>query len=321
MSINSQNDDNSFLNRKYKVTFFDVQEDGQVRDVPSLEISDPTEMTIDYTMGLQCFNVATFRFLNIDRNTTSLFSGTNSKRGFRFFSWYQPNESVDNSANAELIFQGLVFSSKVYRRGTELITEVVACDAIFNLSNPKPILYFPPGASGTMILNKLQSYYQGSVSFIGQELLTKVYQRPYTTLNSSLQDILDFLCSDNSCQYSQYSDGIYITGNINKPIVVGSGEIKVISPSTGMVGNVGLEGISPQLLPIDYFSQKELNKNNPFITVSTYMRRYSPTEKVRLQGIEFFELNNKLFQIYGITYSGDFRGHNWFSSLKLYPMG
>lgn len=308
------------LNRKYRIEFFNIV-GGALVDLPNLTINGGEQVQFEYNIGLQCFNTATFQFYQLNPDTVANFAGVGSKRGFRFLTWYQPNEGIDNSASAEVIFQGLVFNTNTYRVGTELVTEVVACDAVFNLNYPRPSFTFPSGTSGTAVASYLQNFYNGTINIIGGELLTKVYTAPFSVTNKSVQTILTELCADNACQFSQYSDGIYITSNIYNNIEVNTGLLKVITPTSGMVGNIRAEGISPQLLPVDYFSQKSLNKNNPFITVSVLLRRFSPTETVMIKNTEFYEYNNKSYKVYGIKYSGDYRNGDWLTTLKLYPKG
>jgi len=308
------------LNRKYRIEFFDIK-DNTLVPYPGY-IDDTFQMQFDYTVGLHCFNTATFNIYNINSDTRSLFTGNNSKRGFRLYTWWYPNAKDNYVPNKELIFQGLTYNTITNRDYTELITTVIACDAVFNLNYPKPSKTFPSGTSGTAIINFLTSYYNGTMVFVGAEYLTKVYKAPFSITNKSVQDILSDLCSDNACTFASYSDGTYIFPNIynnSSEITISGGNVKEINRFNGMVYSPRVEGVSPQLMPIDYFSQKEVNKNNPFVTVHTKLRKFFPGEFVKLGDVGVLELNNKVYQVYSVKYTGDHRGQNWMTSLKLYP--
>lgn len=312
---------NFLLNRKYRIEFFDLQEDGTIIELTnlnsfSIQLNDPLQFTFDYQIGFCAFNTANFKFYNLSKNSINTFSGTNSKRGFRLLTWY---EAISGSPSAiQLIFEGLVFRTTTYRQNTDLITEVIGCDAIFNLGKKRLSKTYKKGTPTIEILNDISILYDGVYKFVGTELLTSDIKCDYCINNKSFDDILDDLCRDNGgISYGSIFNTIYFNDqNVNGNI---KGNTITITPTSGMIGNVRPEGISTQFYLVDYFSKTNLNKNNPWLSVSILLRRVTFADRILLMNTEFEEFNNKFYSIIGITHSGGFRNPElWQTSLKIY---
>jgi len=269
--------------RKYEVTLFEAL-DGSLKVDPKPSISDPIHVTFNYSVAPFAFNSATFSFYNLNPETVAKLS-TDQKRGLIFTCWYEGgNLNKTDASPKQIIFQGLIFKTTTYRQGTDLITEVVCYDTIFKLSKPRAALTFPANTTSIKILNNSLDNYKASLKIKGKQYLTVIYKNPTAFINISLDDILKNLAADNGCLFHISGDTLTFfptddskksQSSVKSPII--------ISPKTGMVGNVRAEKLSVQLLPIDYFSSKDLNKNRPLVTVTSLLRKVDLFDHVTLK--------------------------------------
>jgi hypothetical protein len=201
-----------------------------------------------------------------------------------------------------------------------LITEVVGYDTLFSLTKPKTSFTFNAGTTSLQVLQKVLTYYNAPTSLVGGNLLTKVYEADFAIVNQSLDNILKTIAADNSCLFSLSSSSIIFYPQDEKNVTYAPINIPiVISPQTGLVGNVRAEGFSVQLGPIEYFTQKDLTKNRPLISATILLRKVNIFSPVKLKDTEFKQFNDQKYYVLGVSYNGEYRGNNWYTVLKLCP--
>lgn len=305
--------------RQYSITFFDVDANNNITDVPNVKIQNSLNFSFSYNVTLGIFNVAKFYIYNISESTLELFASKKNRRGFYLRCSYDNADNLKNS----LIFRGLTFRVNSYREGPDLITEIIACDVYFNLQQPKiKTLNFKAGVTAREIVQTASNNVGvfNSVSGLDYLNVRPVYKHPLTFTNVPITQIFDMVAADNACVWGFDIAGFKFHPRPNNPDyqsgVISS--IPLISRETGLVGNVRAESISAQLFPIDYFSEQRLQNNYPFVTVTTLMRPAPLFSKVNLQ-CEIKALSGT-YIIFAASYQGEYRSNSWYTTMKLTPV-
>lgn len=307
------------FDRQYEFTFFDVSDDNIVTDVPNFKIRNSLNFSFNYTVITGVFNTAKFYFYNLSENTINLFAGKNNRRGFYFRASYFDSKNLLQS----LIFRGLTFRVNSYRQGTEIITEVIACDSFFNLQQPTiKTINYKSGTTAIQILQDVSNHLGVFNSVSGTDFLSGKlsYNHPITFSNVSLIEIINMVANDNSCTWAFDIAGLKLAPLPNNPNYESAliTNTPLLSRETGLVGNVIAENISAQMFPIDYYSQRRLRNNLPWVTATILLRPMPLFSKVRIQ-CEISSLNGIYF-VFSSSYSGEFRGNPWYTTLKLSPL-
>lgn len=306
--------------RQYQFTFFDVNKDNSITQLPNAIIQNTVNFSFTYNVVAGVFNTAKFYFYNLSVNTSNLFASKKNRRGFFFRCAY---DNINNLPQS-LIFRGLTYRVNTYREGPDLITEVTACDAFFNLQQATiKTLNFGTGTSVSIILQRISEYLGIFTPVIGSDFLTikPIYQHPLSFSNVSVIEILDMIAADNSCTWGFDYAGLKFSPLPNNPDYNSLGTITptpLISRDTGLVGNVRAENLSIQLFPVDYFSEQRLQYNHPFITATILLRPIPLFSQINLK-CEITALNGT-YRVYSIVYQGEYRGNNWYTTLKLTPI-
>lgn len=309
-----QNFDDSQLNliRHYKFTFFNLigQDNFTIQPIPNTVIQDSVNFSFTYTVTNSILNTAHFVFYNLSKETISLFSSTQNRRGFVFDTWYA-NKTTGNTT----LFSGLTYTVNTYRQGTDTITEVVGCDLFLNLLFKGITASYPAGTTYLSIVqNLLQKY--GSIvtlsSLSNQFLSSKTYKSP-KTFKGQLMTILKSIAADAGLIFSiQLNTITMIPKNLN---TYTSNIVQTINKYNGLVGTVRAEALSTQLFPVTYFENQNINQNLSILTVNTLIRAYSLYDKIKLESEQF----NGYYGILGLTYNGEWRSNNWYATLRLWP--
>lgn len=306
--------------RRYKITLFNALSGGLIVPNPLPVVTDPTKMTFSYSVSPFAFNVCTFHFFNLDPFVVAdMSNGVN--KGLILECAYEGGDIVKAATTYEEFFKGLIFKTNTYRVGADLITQVICYDTLFSLTAPKVKLSFPEFTTGSAILSAVLAEYKlTSVSVKGSQYLTKIYSTPVTLVNQHIDNILKNLASDNSCYLYVTGEEIIFYPNQDSPLPqVHSGAPVIVSTKNGLVGNIRSETLSLQLLPVDYFAKKDLTKNMPLITVTTLLRKVKLFTSVQLIDPENDSFRKLDWQILSMAYTGDSRGTEWYTTMKLVP--
>lgn len=305
--------DNSNLNliRHYRFSFFDLTGSGPftVNPVPDVTIQDTFNFSFNYTVSNNTLNTATFSFYNLSQKMIALFTSQNNRRGFIFDTWYANRSTGDTT-----VFKGLTYTVNTYRQGADIITEVVGCDVFLNLLYKGVAQSFPAGTTYLTVVQTLLKYYGNiaPLSTISNQFLTGTYKSP-KTFRGQLVTILKQVASDANCIFSIQLNGITM---IPKDLsVFRPNSVQTINAKNGLVGYVRAEALSVQLFPVTFFDNQNLDRNLSLLTVNTLLRPYNLYDKVYLDSEQF----QGYYGILSLTYNGEWRGNNWFSSLRLWP--
>jgi len=306
------------FDRHYEFTFFDIDAGNTITPVTNVKIADSFNFSFDYSVTTSNFNTANFKFYNLPSYVSDLFTSTKNRKGFYFRAVYDDIANIKNNT----IFQGLTYRVNSYREGTDIITDIIACDPYFNLQFARiKTINSASGTTAVSLLQKVSDYLGTFNSVSGTEFLSikPIYNIPLSFSNVSITVILDMVTKDNSCTWSYDKNGIRISPNQTHPnfSALASRASSNINNRSGLIGSVKPETISVQMLPIDYFTQQKLSNNLPYVTVTVLLRPFSLYDLVNLE-VENKELSGK-YLIVGITYTGEFRGNSWYAVLKLSP--
>ena len=300
------------LIRHYKFTFFDIIGSGssfQIQPLPNTLIQDSINFSFSYTVTNSILNNARFMFYNMAEDTIKLFTSQQNRRGFIFETWYG-NDTQGNKT----IFSGLTYTTNTYRQGVDTITEVVGCDILLNLLLGSITLSYPAGTPYLTIVQGALAKYGGIISLnsFSNQFLTGSYKSP-KTYKSQLIPLLQTIATDAGLLFSMQLNTItMIPGSLNTTT---SNAIQTINAQNGLVSNVRAESLSVQLLPVFVFDNQQLNKNLSILTVSTLIRPYNLYDKVYLQTQRF----TGYYGILSLTHSGEWRGNQWYSTMRLWP--
>jgi len=305
--------------RYYEFTFFELDANKNVTNLPGFKIANSVNFSFTYNISNNCFNTAKFYLYNVSENTVNLFTNKNNKRGFYFRACYDNPNNLTQS----LIFRGLTILVNTYRQGPDLITEITAGDAFFNLQQATiKSINEPNGISAPDLLQKVSDYLGvfNPVSGVDFLQLKTFYDHPMTFTNVPITDILDMVAHENACDWAFDVEGIKLYPRQNNS-EYGAGIIAnapLISRTTGLVGNVIAESFSTQLFPFDFYSEQRLQNNYPYVTVTCLLRHAPLYSKVRIQ-CEFPALNG-LYLVTAVNYMGEYRGNPWYTTMKLSPV-
>lgn len=307
--------DNSSLNiiRHYRFTFFDLLGNGEdffIQPISPVVIQDSMNFSFSYSVNNSILNTAKFNFYNMTKSGIDLFSSQQNRRGFILKTWYGNDNSGDKT-----LFSGLTYTVNTYRQGPDIITEVVGCDLFLNILLKGVNLSFPAGTTQLVIVQTLLQQYGGVVSLnaISEGFLNYVQYKSPKTFKGQLFSILKIIAADSNLIFSTQLNTITMIPSylsINTP-----NAIQLISSTNGLVGTVRAEALSVQLLPVTFFNNQNLDRNLSILTVNTLLRHYNLYDKVQLESEQF----NGYYGILGLTHSGEWRGNNWYSTLRLWP--
>lgn len=304
--------------RHYQFKFFEVNDSNNIINQNEV-IQDSLNFKFSYNLIPCSFNTGKFYIYNITEKSVGFFSSKNKRKGFFLYCCY---DNINNLPNS-LIFRGLTNRVNNYREGPDLITEIDASDVFFNITQAKiKTLNFPSGTTPSDILQKISDYLGVFSAVSGTEFLTKtVYNHPLTFSNIDVGTIIADIAADGGCAWSCDTQGIKLTPLQNNPLstLIDVEPTAVISRNTGLIGNVRAEVISVQSFPVDYYATQILVDNSPFVTATVLMRSFSLRQTVQLI-CEIKSLNG-LYIIYSISYNGEYRGNDWYATLKLQPLG
>lgn len=304
--------------RYYEFTFFELDKDNKLINNQTFKIANSINFRFNYNITNRAFNTANFFLYNISDSTRELFTTKNKRRGFYFRACYENPANLTQS----LIFRGLVYRVNYYREGPDIITEVIASDVFFNLKQANFTASYPKGTIAAEIIQDISKYLGVFNMVSGVSFLNKkdVYNHPISYKNAPIADVISDITSDNSCTWAYDVTGINIyplpnNPDFNAPL---SKNLPLISRKTGLVGNIKAENISAQLFPIDYFAEQQLVNNHPFTTATCLLRPIPLFSKIKLE-CETKQLNG-IYVVYGVTYSGEYRGNPWYTTMKLCPI-
>jgi len=308
------------INRKYRVTMFKMDKDsGTITPEGKPIITDPMHFTFSYTVAVSAINVATFNFFNLNKDTISKLSSGDST-GFILECWYEGGLVPNSSAN-EIIFKGLIFRTNVYRSGADIITEVVAFSTLFSTSKERVSLKFPKLTKSSDVLRQCLKKLGVAANIQGEDYLSLTYKSFFAITNRTLADILKMIASDNSCFFYITADDIVFFPNFkSEKAKKAVGAAIQISTKNGLVGNIRAEGLSIQLAPVDYFSQKNVTQNLPVLTVTTLLKKVALFSTVKILDGELDIYSKYTWGVLGAAYSGEYRGNLWYTTLKLAPI-
>jgi hypothetical protein len=299
------------FNRNYRFTFFEVSGTGPytVRDIPGIEIKNSVNFSFSYSVSNNIQNTAKFQFYNISKDTINFFIGSNTRRGFRFETWYG-----DPSNQGYPIFKGLTCFVNTYRVGPDIITEVEAGDVFLNLIGKGIVQSFPVGTSNLAAVKSLLNAY-GSIAVLdvnSYQYLKKVYKTP-KIFRGQLIPILKSIAADADLIFNLHLGVISMIPKSLQTQTASS--VMRISKDTGLIGYPRAESLSLQLFPVTYFDNLQLNQNLAIIGLSTLLQPYRLYDKVYVD-TEYFK---GYYGVLSLTQAGEWRSSSWMSTLKLWP--
>lgn len=307
--------DNLNFNRNYKITFFDViKTDGDFTIEESKEtISGELNVSFDYAITNNSMNTATFLLYNLSNESISLFTKNNNRRGFYFQAWYGDKNSPPNS----YVFKGLVFTTNTYLTGSgeTRVTEIQACDLFLNILYKSVYLSFKENSSYYDIIEDVLKYYGNMISLSANssQYLTGFYKTK-KVFKCSILDIFTTIANDAGLFFQLQNNTLYFVKN-EKTIPKNRIISQTITPTNGLVGTIKAGNLSTQLAPVTYFDTAALDTNLTILTVTTLLRAYTIYDTITLKSKQF----NGDYGILSIHNTGEYRGNNWYSILKLQP--
>lgn len=306
------------INRHYKFTFFSVNaienkttgvNTFEVVNDPSAYIQDSVNFNFNYTVTNTLNNTITINFYNLSAASLGLFANQNNRRGFQFDAWYG-----NNTQGNITIFRGLTYTVNNYRVGADIITEVVGCDIFLNLLQQAHQQTFPAGTSYLQIVQKVLGDY-GSVLALNpasKQFLTGIYKTP-KVYTCQPYTILEIISKDAGLIFAIQQNIITFAPKGLDQVLPKSDQI--ISQKNGLVGYVRPIALSIQLFSITYFTEQNLNKNVPLLSVTTLLRHYDLYSAIHLTSENY----DGEYGVLSVTHSGEWRSNTWYSSLVLWP--